>query len=258
MKKLITGFVRYVIDYVDIYLSGINQLLRHAAPMTKGVLLDVGCGRKPYEAIFKPFVSEYIGIENETTYVETADAESSAADYYYDGSRLPFDDSSFDTIISVSVFEHTPDPQFLFKEMTRVLKHGGIMIIHVPFSFRLHEEPHDYYRFTCHALRALCETNNLYVKDILPQGSLWTVIGHKITTYLAFRVGRMGQIAQSINKLGMERKQTMSSRYWILPFVIPAILTTVIIARLLERFIPVSDDCLAFMLIAEKTFNTDL
>ena len=153
MKLLIYNWTRYITDYVDLYLSGIHQLMRHAAPQTKGKLLDVGCGRKPYEAFFKPYVSEYIGIENESTLSVTADSESDAADYYYDGNILPFEDSFFDAVISVSVLEHTPVPHLLFKEMGRVLKSGGIMITHVPFSFRLHEEPHDYYRFTRHALQ---------------------------------------------------------------------------------------------------------
>jgi SAM-dependent methyltransferase len=237
---------------VDLYLSGIHQLMRFAAPLTSGKLLDVGCGRKPYEHFFRPYVSEYIGIENEATLSTTVDSASGAADHYYDGNILPFEDSFFDTVISVSVLEHTPTPHLLFKEMSRVLKPGGKMIAHVPFSFRLHEEPHDYYRFTCHALRSLCAANDLSVKDVVAQGTLWTVIGHKLTTYLAFRIGRMGQVAQSLNKLGMEEKQTQGSRLWTLPFVVPAIFIIVIIVRLLERFFPTTEDCLAFMLIAEK------
>ena len=243
---------RCVADFVDLYLSGIHQLLHAVAPLVSGKLLDVGCGRKPYEPIFRPYVSEYIGIENEVTLAATTDAVSGAADFYYDGNILPFDDSFFDVVISVSVLEHTPVPYLLFKEMTRVLKPGGTMIKHVPFSFRLHEEPHDYYRFTCYALKELCVVNDLSVKEIFVQGSLWTVIGHKITTYLAFRVGKLGQIAQNLNKFGMERKQSQGSRWWTLPLIIPAIFIVVIITRLLEKFIPAPEDCLAFMLIAKK------
>lgn len=248
----ILRWARCLADWVDLYLSGIHQLLRRAAPLTTGRLLDVGCGRKPYEPIFRPYVNEYVGIENEATLAATADSASGAADCYYDGNRLPFEDASFDTVISVSVLEHTPAPHQLFREMTRVLKPGGRMIQHVPFSFRLHEEPHDYYRFTHHALRALCTENGLSVKEIVAQGTLWTVIGHKMTTYLAFRVARMGQVAQSLNKLGMEKKQSQGCRFWTLPLVVPAILMIVISVRVLERLFPEPDDCLAFMLIGEK------
>jgi hypothetical protein len=90
------------------------------------------------------------------------------------------------------------------------------------------------------------------VKDIIAQGTLWTVIGHKLTTYLAFRIGRLGQVAQSLNKLGMEKKQSQGIRLLTLPLVLPAIFIIVIISRLLERFVPASEDCFAFMLIAEK------
>lgn len=90
------------------------------------------------------------------------------------------------------------------------------------------------------------------VQEIVEQGTLWSVIGHKMTTYLAFRVARMGQFAQNLNKLGMEKKQSQGIRIWTLPLVVPTIFMIVICVRILERIIPAPDDCLAFMLIAKK------
>lgn len=46
--------------------------------------------------------------------------------------RLPFDDESFDAIVSFETVEHTADPLFFLRELRRVLKPGGPLIISTP------------------------------------------------------------------------------------------------------------------------------
>jgi len=238
--------------WADIYLDGINRFLLRAAPRCSGRMLDVGCGSKPYKGIFSPFVREYVGIEHSGTLNETHDVHNAAADFFYDGGQLPFTDESFDVVMSISVLEHTPQPEMLFKEMARVLKVGGIMIQHVPFSFRLHEEPHDYYRFTPHVLGRFCADSGMEMIELAPQGTLWSVIGHKLVTMLVFKVARMGAIAQRLGKLGMERTQNQNCRYWTLVFVAPLVVIIVAWTRLFEKLCPVEGDSLAFCMIATK------
>ncbi len=48
--------------------------------------------------------------------------------------------------------------------MARVLKPGGLLILLAPFQFRLHEQPHDYFRYSSHGLRHLCEEAGLDVE----------------------------------------------------------------------------------------------
>jgi SAM-dependent methyltransferase len=251
-KSALVLVARSGADWVDIYLSGLRKLVRAAARYSHGRLLDVGCGKKPYEPIFAPFVNEYVGIEYGDTFGLTHDASQNAPDFIYDGRTLPFADGSFDTVVSFSVLEHTPEPGRLFAEMARVLRPRGTMIQHVPFSFRLHEEPHDYYRFTAHALRALSAENGLAVRAIRAQGSLWSVLAHKIVTFLAFRVLRITAAAQALGKLGMETTNRSKPRYLLAPIVAPIMVATVALARILERVVPIHDDTLGFILVAEK------
>jgi 2-polyprenyl-6-hydroxyphenyl methylase/3-demethylubiquinone-9 3-methyltransferase len=59
-----------------------------------------------------------------------------------DTTALPFDDGSFELIISTEVIEHTVDPRVAARELARVLAPGGTLLITTPnrvwhFSIRL-------------------------------------------------------------------------------------------------------------------------
>lgn len=49
--------------------------------------------------------------------------------------EIPFNDNTFDYVISSEVIEHTPDPYVAIKEIYRVLKPGGIMVLSTPNQF---------------------------------------------------------------------------------------------------------------------------
>jgi hypothetical protein len=42
----------------------VDRTIRELAPSASGRLLDIGCGAKPYEADFAPYVDEYVGLEH--------------------------------------------------------------------------------------------------------------------------------------------------------------------------------------------------
>jgi SAM-dependent methyltransferase len=240
-------------DWIDLQWSLVVQLLARVAPQARGRLLDVGCGDKPYEHLFTPYVSEYLGIEREDTFAATAGSLSARKpDLVYDGTRLPFEDRTFDTVLNVQVLEHTPRPGALVAEMARVLKDDGRLILSAPFQFRLHEEPHDYFRYSPHGLRVLCADAGLEIVEVLAQGSLWSVLGHKLNSYLAFRVARLDGLAQSMGKLAHEGARPAPPRLWTLPLVAPSLLGIAGAARLLDRLAPEPTETLGFVVIARR------
>ena len=243
--------VRAASDWVDIQWSLLTASLRQVAPRARGRLLDVGCGNKPYQAIFRPYVSEYIGVEHAGTFeLTSAVGDSAGPDFMYDGTRLPFPDRNFDTVLNLQVLEHTPKPRVLLAEMARVLADDGLLILAAPFQFRLHEQPYDYYRYSIHGLRHLCEEAGLEITEVDRQGSLWSVIGHKLNSYLAFRVGRVGGLAQSMGKLGHEAATDAKPRYWALPFVGLTMAAVALAARVLDPLLPEPDETLNFLIVA--------
>ena len=125
----------------------------HAKEHCRGMLLDLGCGKVPFYLAYKEFVSNNTCVDWPATMHGTRYLDCGC-----DISRpLPFADQRFDTIILSDVLEHIPEPASLCCEMFRILRNGGKCLINVPFYYWLHEEPHDYYRYTEHALRRFAD-----------------------------------------------------------------------------------------------------
>ncbi len=247
LKKL----ARSAANFVDLQWTLVIQALESVAPLARGRLLDVGCGQKPYLNIFLPHVTQYVGVEHEASFKQTeSSTRSLGPDVLYDGKRLPFADGEFDTVLSVQTLEHTPEPQALIREMARVLHPQGRLLLTAPFSFRLHEEPHDYFRYSPHGLRALCAEAGLVVERCDPLGHFWSLLGHKLNSYLALHVGRAGGLAQSLDKLGHEGKQRARPRYWALPFVAAGMTSVSVAAKVLDRVAPDESESLGFLIVA--------
>jgi SAM-dependent methyltransferase len=59
-----------------------------------------------------------------------------------DGALLPFAPNSIDAIIGLDIFEHIEDDNAAFREVQRVLKPGGVLVLSVP-AFKFLWGPHD-------------------------------------------------------------------------------------------------------------------
>jgi SAM-dependent methyltransferase len=238
--------------WVDLEQASLERAIAAAAPRARGRMLDVGCGDKPYEAAFKPFVAEHVGVDFAPTFEGSENAKRNRADKLYSGDVLPFEDSEFDTVLCTQVLEHTPTPERLLAECARVLKSGGILILTAPFSFRVHSEPHDYFRYTKYGLASLLGNRGLAVKTLEPRGGFWWVVGQKVASHLALRAGRLGASLQEAGGLTYEPPQQVRPRTWALPLVVPMILVVVAAARFLEWINPEPTDTLGYWVVAEK------
>jgi len=123
------------------------QAVRKLAPQITGSVLDVGCGKKPYEYLFTN-AKKYIGLDH----IKCKSSENKA-DCFYDGKKFPLKSSSFDSIVCTEVLEHVEDDQLFINECKRVLKPNGIMLLSMPFMWEEHEEPYDFRRFNSFGLK---------------------------------------------------------------------------------------------------------
>jgi SAM-dependent methyltransferase len=83
------------------------------------------------------------------------------------GKELPFKDETFDKVLSLESFEHDSEFWLTIKEMVRVLKIGGKIIVTARgIGFPKHDFPSDFYRFTGPAIVYLFQTNGIDKFDV--------------------------------------------------------------------------------------------
>jgi hypothetical protein len=78
--------------------------------------------------------------------------------------------------------------------MARLLKQGGKAIVNVPFVYWLHEQPHDYYRYTEYALRRFALLSGFEVDLLLPLGGTPEVL----TVLLSRSLLRLGVVGSNL------------------------------------------------------------
>ncbi|MBT9150493.1 MAG: Demethylrebeccamycin-D-glucose O-methyltransferase [candidate division WS2 bacterium] len=94
----------------------------------KGLILDIGCGGGRIMDYLSNFLkSKVIGIDIDYSLLKgKKDVICS------DTQLLPFKNNVFDAITGVEVLEHVPNPGMCIKELYRVLKGGGTLILTTP------------------------------------------------------------------------------------------------------------------------------
>ena len=158
--------------------KGLYQNVSKLITNLNGKLLDVGCGTKPYENICN--VDEYIGLEID----DEGNRQHNYADVFYDGKTIPFEDKSFDSILSNQVFEHVFNPNQFLKEINRVTKVGGKFLITVPFVWDEHEQPYDYARYSSFGLKHILAENGFEIIEHRKSNNGIEVIFQLINDYL--------------------------------------------------------------------------
>jgi SAM-dependent methyltransferase len=139
-----------------------RSLLRKVAAIAPGLagdILDLGCGSKPYEALFTS-ATHYVGVDVATSGHDHADSK---VDIFYDGRVLPFGDASFDHVVSFETFEHIFNLDEVVAEAVRVIRPGGSLFISIPFGWDEHEKPYDFARYTSFGIAAILERHGLTI-----------------------------------------------------------------------------------------------
>ncbi len=77
----------------------------------------------------------------------------------------------YDVVFCEQVLEHVPDPDAAVRNLQRLARPGGHIVVSTPFLLRIHGAPHDYWRFTPLGLRTLLERQGLDVQMVESWGN---------------------------------------------------------------------------------------
>ncbi|MBD3373794.1 methyltransferase domain-containing protein [candidate division KSB1 bacterium] len=148
----------------------------------KGVLIDLGCGNAPLYVLYRYYADEIICVDWQKSTHDTIHA-----DLFCDlNSEIALADQSADTILCTDVIEHLYHPHKLFSEISRILIPGGKAIIGTPFLYWLHEEPHDYFRYSPFILKHLCDQHQLKIIRLEAYGGSIHVFLDMIVKHFSF------------------------------------------------------------------------
>jgi 2-polyprenyl-3-methyl-5-hydroxy-6-metoxy-1,4-benzoquinol methylase len=138
-------------------------------------LLDVGCGDGLLMQIAQAAGAEVTGIEVSQTMLSATLERCGPGTRVFDCTQA-VGPASYDVVALINVLEHLPAPRRALDDMARVLRPGGLLLVHVPnfgglprrlSGARWHQiEPlAHYYYFTAKTLTRLLAASGLQVVD---------------------------------------------------------------------------------------------
>ena len=143
--------------------------------VAKGKILDIGAGTGDFLTVAKKDGWEATGIEPSDR--AKSIAISKGISFVSNTTDLP--DASFDVISMWHVLEHIPDLDFQIKELKRLLKPKGTLIVAVP-NFKSFDAKHygafwaaydvpiHFWHFSKKAMQLLFEKEEMILKKVLP------------------------------------------------------------------------------------------
>jgi len=111
-------------------------------------------------------------------------------DLVADVTDMPLQDKTVDGIVCDSLLEHVANAPKFLREMARILKPGGTLILSIPFMLPYHSSPNDFFRWTEEGIRHVLKENNFRVEEVGiiggPMGALQGMLMHIFAILFSF------------------------------------------------------------------------
>jgi ubiquinone/menaquinone biosynthesis C-methylase UbiE len=118
----------------------VREYIISKIPKEVNSILDVGCGKGWVAKEFLPKGKTVVSLDISVTNPSIVKKLYSNPKHFAiaaDSFHLPFNDSSFDCVIASEIIEHVFDPAGFIKELFRVVKKGGSLVITTPYKEKI-------------------------------------------------------------------------------------------------------------------------
>ena len=159
-------------------LKNINRALvteavrSFAASLAPGArVLDVGAGSGHYRPLFAG--RDYLAVDRGYEQQDRRGLSLVA-----DIGAIPLADGTVDHALCMEVLEHLRDPLPVLREIRRVVRPGGDVLVSTPLCLGEHMQPYDFQRYTRYALDAMFVEAGFVVLSIRPRGGFFTLLAY--------------------------------------------------------------------------------
>ena len=181
-RKLPRFLRRYMLHFEAVIEDSVKGF---AAGLPDGArVLDAGAGEGVHAQYFSR--QRYVAID---LAVGDASWDYGRLDVLGDLIALPFPPDCFAGCINIVTLEHVREPGCAIREMERVLTPGGRLLMIVPHEWEVHQQPHDYFRYTRHGVEYLLRTAGFDEFTIQPVGGYFRLLSRRLLNGLQFFPG---------------------------------------------------------------------
>lgn len=115
----------------EVLYRRVNQILSDRVRIDRPLrILDVGCGSAGFMRHVADKTERYVGVD--TIRHEGAPKNLEFFQSDLDKEKIPFENGTFDAVVSIETIEHLENPRALVREMSRVCRSGGLLIVTTP------------------------------------------------------------------------------------------------------------------------------
>jgi ubiquinone/menaquinone biosynthesis C-methylase UbiE len=183
-------------------------------------IVDIASGNRPYMHLFSHceyYSHEFEGNKEILDTFRGEKEKDKKHDYTGDITNLiEIKDESFDYVLCTEVLEHTPEPIQAIKELSRICKKGGQIIITTPFTSGLHQEPYHFYSgFSPYFYEYVANKYKcLKIKEIKSQGDFFKLMSWFTNLAMQFRLpGSSDFIVNTVSHYMQSYYLTMSETF---------------------------------------------
>lgn len=161
-------------------------------------LLDAGAGNMKYKKFCEHlrYMSQDFGeydVNSDNEGLQSAEKwESGKCDLICDISNIPIDDGSVDAVLCTEVLEHVKDPVIVIKELSRIIRPGGRLLLTAPFCSLTHMAPFYYTNgFSRFWYQEHLSHNKMMIKEFKPYGNWFLYLAQELerASFIASRYG---------------------------------------------------------------------